>query len=363
MKKTPFYEKHIEWGGKMVEFAGFSMPIQYGKGVLEETRRVRTTVGVFDVSHMGEIEIQGRDALSFINHVTINDASKLDVYQAQYSAFCYRDGGIVDDLLVYRLPNKFFLVVNASNTDKDYEWLLQNQRGEVTILNQSENVGQLAIQGPRAEDVMQDLVDINLSRMGYYTGAEAKLLGFSVLISRTGYTGEDGFEVYCKPEEAHRIWEGIFESGKKWEIEPVALGARDTLRLEVNYCLYGNDIDQTTTPLEAGLGWITKLSKEEFIGRDFLVKQKERGVKRRLVGFEMLERGIPRHHYEIQVGGEKVGFVTSGNFSPSCEKFIGMGYINKPHDSGGSEIEIIIRGKPVRGRVVNPPFYKKGSRK
>jgi aminomethyltransferase len=363
MKKTPFYEKHLEYGGKMVEFAGYSLPIQYGKGVLEECRRVRNTVGVFDVSHMGEIEIRGRDSLEFVNYVTTNDASSLDLYQVQYSSFCYQDGGLVDDLLIYRLPDRYFIVVNASNVEKDYEWLLQNQRGEVEILNRSEEVGQLAIQGPRAEEVMKDLVNIDLSQMRYYWGAEASLLGIPLLISRTGYTGEDGFEVYCKPEEAHRIWDGVFDSGKKWDIEPVALAARDTLRLEVNYCLYGNDIDQSTTPLEAGLGWITKLSKKDFIGCEVLREQKEKGVRRRLVSFEMLEKGVPRHHYEIQVDGEKVGYVTSGNFSPSCEKFVGMGYVNKPYGKEDTNLEILIRGNLAKARVVKPPFYKKGTRK
>ena len=347
----------------MVEFAGFSMPIQYGKGVLEECRRVRNTVGVFDVSHMGEIEIRGGDTLDFVNSVTTNDASQLEIFQTQYSCLCYPDGGIVDDLLVYRFPDRILLVVNASNIEKDYQWLLQNQRGDVEIVNQSDAVGQLAIQGPRAEEVMQEVVECDLSKIGFYWSAEAKLLGIPVLISRTGYTGEDGFEVYCTPEEAPRVWDGILEAGKKWEIDPVALAARDTLRLEMNYCLYGNDIDQKTTPLEAGLGWITKLSKGDFIGREVLLKQKEEGVRRRLVGFEMLEKGIPRHHYEIRRNGENIGEVTSGNYSPSCEKSLGLGYVKKPFDKEGTEIEILIRGKPLKAVVVKPPFYKQASHK
>lgn len=362
-KPTPFYQKHIECGGKMVEFAGFSMPIHYRNGVIEECKRVRSAVGVFDVSHMGEIEIRGEGREDFLNWMTVNDLSKLDTYQAQYTAMCYPDGGIVDDLVVYKLPQSYFMVVNAANTEKDYDWLLENKKGEVKIDNLSQDMAQLAVQGPEAEQVMQEVVDLELSLVGYYWSAQGKVSGAKAIISRTGYTGEDGFEVYFDSQFASEVWDAIFEAGREFDIEPVGLGARDTLRLEMRYCLYGNDMDKTTTPLEAGLNWIVKLEKSEFIGRDALIRQKEEGVKRRLVAFEPQGRAIPRHDYPILKEGRKIGGVTSGGYSPVLEKPIGLGYVKIPHDKIGTEVEIEARGTMVKAVIVKPPFYKKGTHK
>ncbi|MCK4584302.1 glycine cleavage system aminomethyltransferase GcvT, partial [candidate division WOR-3 bacterium] len=290
-KKTAIYDEHIKLGAKIVEFAGFLMPIQYKDGIFSEVKRVRQTVGLFDVSHMGEVVIKGKNALAFINYITINDASQLDEYQVQYSAMCYEDGAIVDDLLVYRLPDRYLLVVNASNTDKDFEWILKNKAGEVEISNISDSITQLAVQGPVAEKVVQKLTDYELSNMEFYWSTETKVSGVDSILSRTGYTGEDGFEMYAKYKGGLKLWNDILNAGEEFDIEPVGLGARDLLRLEMKYCLYGNDINKSTTPLEAGLSWITKLDKENFIGKEALLKQKEEGIKRRLVCFEMVEKG------------------------------------------------------------------------
>ena len=363
VKKTAIYEEHVKQGGRIVEFAGFLMPIQYKNGILSEVKRVRKTVGVFDVSHMGEVEVKGKDALAFVNYITINDASTLEEYQVQYSAMCYEDGGIVDDLLVYRLPDRYLLAVNASNTDKDFEWIMKNKEGEVEVSNISDTITQLAIQGPVAEKVVQQLTDTDLSSMEFYWSTETEVSGIKCVLSRTGYTGEDGFEIYAKNEGGMKLWYDVFNAGKEFDIEPVGLGARDLLRLEMKYCLYGNDIDKTTNPLEAGLSWITKLAQEDFIGKDALLKQKEEGIRRRLVCFEMIEKGMPRHHYEIFSGEEKIGFVTSGNFSPSVDKFIGLGYINKPFHKSGTEILVDIRGGKKKAVIVKPPFYKDASHK
>ena len=361
--KTELYDEHLEHGAKMVEFAGFLMPIQYKNGIFSEVKRVRQTVGLFDVSHMGEMEIKGKDALRFINYITINNASQLEEYQVQYSAMCYEDGGIVDDLLVYRLPDRYLLVVNASNTNKDFEWINKNKKGDVEIINISDSITQLAVQGPVAEKLVQKLSDIDLSIMEYYRATETRISGIDSLLSRTGYTGEDGFEMYIKNENAKKLWNNIFEVGKEFNIEPIGLGARDLLRLEMKFCLYGNDIDKSTTPLEAGLSWITKVDKEEFIGKEALVRQKKEGTKRQLVCIEMVEKGIPRHNYEIVKGGKRIGFVTSGSFSPSVNKFIGLGYINKPFHKSGTEIEIDIRGDKKDAVVVKSPFYKNATHK
>lgn len=362
-KKTPFHEKHIECGGKMVEFAGFSMPIHYKSGVVQECKRVRSTVGVFDVSHMGEIEIRGEEREEFLDWITVNDLSRLGIYQAQYTAMCYPDGGIVDDLVVYRLPESYFLVVNAVNTDKDYEWVVENRRGEVEIKDLSPEIAQLAVQGPKAESVMQKVCRFDLSELEYYWSTHGGVSGVDAFISRTGYTGEDGFEIYFDPQFASQVWDALLEAGREFDIEPAGLGARDTLRLEMRYCLYGNDMDQTTTPLEAGLGWIVKLEKGEFIGRDALLKQKEEGVKRKLVAFKPEGKTIPRHDYRICKEGKKIGKVTSGAYSPALEAPIGLGYVQSPHNKTGTEIEIEARGRMVKATVVKPPFYKHGTHK
>jgi len=360
-KKTPFYDIHVQNKAKIVEFAGFLMPIQF-EGIIPEHQTVRTTVGVFDVSHMGEIEIRGKDRMAFVNYITTNDASKLALGQVQYSTMLYPDAGIVDDLLVYHLKDRILLVVNAANTDKDYAWIIDNKRFDVEIKNLSDDIGQLAVQGPRAEPVVQKLCDSGLSRMEFYWSAEMKLRDIPVLLSRTGYTGEDGFEMYCERSYGPQLWNMVFAAGKEYGIKPIGLGARDTLRFEMRYCLYGNDIDKTTNPLEAGLGWVVKLDKDDFIGKESLLKIKEQGMTRKLVGFDVVGSGIPRPHQEIQNDDKKVGYVTSGTFSPSLKKGIGMGYVDIPFNKVGSRLHV--KGKtPVAVEVIKGPFYKHGTRK
>lgn len=360
LKKTPFYELHVQNKAKMIEFAGFLMPIQF-EGIIPEHQTVRTTVGVFDVSHMGEIEIRGKDRIAFVNYLTTNDVSKLAPNQVQYSTMLYPDAGIVDDLLVYRLKDRILLVVNATNTDKDHAWVVDNKRFDVQIKNLSDAVGQLAVQGPHAEPVVQKLCDTELSEIEFYWSVETKLNDIPVILSRTGYTGEDGFEIYCERDYGHELWSMVFEAGKEYGIKPIGLGARDTLRFEMRYCLYGNDIDKTTNPLEAGLAWIVKLDKGDFIGRDRLLKIKDKGVTRKLVGFEVVGSGIPRPHQEIH-DDNKVGYVTSGTFSPSLKRGIGMGYVDIPFNKVGSQLHV--KGKtPVAVEVIKGPFYKRGTRK
>jgi len=361
IKKTPFYDMHIKYKGRMVEFANFYMPVQF-EGIIPEHETVRTAVGVFDVSHMGEVEIRGADRIKFVNYVTTNDAARLALNQVQYSALLYPDGGVVDDLLVYNLSDRVFIVVNAANTDKDFKWITDHKKFNVDIANISDNIGQLAIQGPKSEPVMQKLTELKLADFKYYWAAETKLRGIPVLLSRTGYTGEDGFEVYLDRKYAPEIWNMVFEAGKDFGIKPIGLGARDTLRFEMRYCLYGNDIDQTTNALEAGLGWITKFDKGDFIGRDALLKVKEAGVKRKLVGFEVTGNGIPRPHLDIQCQGRKAGHVTSGTFSPSLKKGIGMGYVETSCGEVGTKLQIMGK-KPIEVVIVKGPFYKQASHK
>lgn len=354
-KKTALYDLHVKLGAKMVPFAGFSMPVQY-HSIRDEHRRVRNTVGVFDVSHMGEIEISGPAALDMVQKLTTNDAAALDVGQVQYSAMCYEDGGIVDDLLVYRFKDKYFLVVNASNIDKDFNWMLRNKIENCSIKNVSDDYTQLAVQGRKAEATLQKLTAVNLAEMKYYWFAQGELGGVPMIISRTGYTGEPGFELYFANRYAEEIWNKVFEAGKEFDIEPIGLGARDSLRLEKKMCLYGNDIDRTTNPLEAGLGWITKLDKGDFIGSDILRKVKEEGVTRRLVAFVLDETGFPRHGYKITKDGAEVGHVTSGTVSPMLEKGIGLGYVKKEFSKIGMQIEIMVRKKAVPATIIKPPF-------
>jgi aminomethyltransferase len=361
-EKTPFYNKHVESNGKITSFAGFLMPVQY-RSVIEEVKRVRTTVGIFDVSHMGRVEVSGARAIDFVSKVTVNDPYKLDDFKAQYSAMCYPDGGIVDDLVVYKLPDKFLLVINGANSAKDYDWMLSNKIEGVDINDVGDEMAQLAVQGPKAEPLMQKIVDINLEEIGFYKSAMGKVAGIDSLISRTGYTGEDGFEIYFEATHAEKVWDAVMDAGKEFDVEPAGLGARDTLRLEMKYCLYGNDIDETTTPLEAGLGWITKLEKEDFIGKDALAKQKAAGVKRNLVAFEMMEKVFPRHNYKVFKDDKEIGRVTSGNFSPSINKFIGLGYVDIPFNKIDTEIAIEYRDKMAKAIIVKPPFYKHGTRK
>jgi aminomethyltransferase len=360
-KKTPFYDMHVKNNGKIVEFAGYLMPIQF-EGIIPEHETVRTSVGVFDVSHMGEIEIRGKERIAFSNYITTNDASLLAPNQIQYTTMLYPDAGIVDDLLVYNFKERIFLVVNASNTEKDYTWITDNKKGDIQIVNRSDEIGELAIQGPHAEPVMQKLVDFDLSELKFYWALETKMKDIPVILSRTGYTGEDGFELYIDRKYAEPAWDMIFTAGKEFGIKPIGLGARDTLRFEMRYCLYGNDIDKTTNPLEAGLGWIVKFDKDNFIGRENLLKIKESGVKRKLVGFEVVDKGIPRPHQEIFINDTKIGSVTSGTFSPSLKKGIGLGYVALPHNKEGTRL--IVKGRePISAEVIKGPFYKHGSRK
>lgn len=362
-KHTPFYPKHIEAGAKLVNFAGFEMPLQY-KGIIPEHLKIRKDVGVFDVSHMGRVEIRGRDALRCVNWLITNDASVLVPYQTQYTAMCYPAGGIVDDLVVYNLPDKFLLVVNAANTEKDYNWMTENKVGDAEIIDRTSEISQLAVQGPISEKFLQKLTTFDLSKIEYYHSAYCRIADEEVFISRTGYTGEDGFELYIPAEKSLKIWDALFEEKEDFDLEPIGLGARDTLRLEMKYCLYGNDIDASTNPFEAGLGWITKLNKsEDFIGAEALKRIKERGVEQKLIGFEMEGRDIPRPHFKILKEGKEIGQVTSGTYSPSLKKGIGMGYVKIEYTSTETEIDILIRGKEAKAMIIKPPFYKTPSHK
>lgn len=360
MKNTPFTEKHIALGAKMVPFAGYNMPVSY-TGINDEHAAVRKNAGVFDVSHMGEFILKGENALNLIQQTTSNDASALKAGQAQYSCLPNENGGIVDDLLVYCIEenNVYMLVVNASNIEKDWNWISSFNTWGAEMHNVSEKTGLLAVQGPNATRILQPLTEMDILNLKYYTFVKGEFAGVkNVLISATGYTGAGGVEIYFEDKDgnANRIWDAIFSAGKEAGIKPVGLGARDTLRLEMGYCLYGNDIDDTTSPLEAGLGWVTKFSKD-FNAKSILAQQKAAGLSRKLVGFELLEKGIPRHGYEIHdAGGNIIGHVTSGTQSPTLGKAIGMGYVATPHASIDSPIYIKIRDKVLEARVVKMPF-------
>lgn len=360
LKHIALEKKHEELGGKMVPFAGYNMPVRYGSEK-EEHLNVRNNVGVFDVSHMGEFMVKGPNALALIQKVTSNDASKLTPGKVQYSCLPNDKGGIVDDLLVYMLQeNEYMLVVNASNIEKDWNWIVQHNTMAADLENISDNISLFAIQGPNATEVVNQICDVDVTEMGYYTFTKGAIEGVTngVVISATGYTGAGGFEIYVYNEFAEATWDKIFEAGKSFNIMPAGLGARDTLRLEMGFCLYGNDIDETTSPLEAGLGWITKFTKD-FINSDALKKQKEEGVEKRLVGFVMEDKGIPRAGYEISdEEGNVVGHVTSGSISPSLGYGIGLGYVKKPLTKPESSIFISIRNKSLKAKVVKPPFYK-----
>jgi aminomethyltransferase len=359
LRRTPLFDEHVKLGAKIVPFGGFEMPLQYSS-IIEEHRWVRKSVGIFDVSHMGEIIIKGPDALEFVSYITSNDPSKLEIMEAQYSALPTEKGTIVDDLLVYRLEDHFMLVVNASNIEKDFNWILNHKRGNVEIINMSYEIGEVAFQGPKAEEVLQRIVDGDLSQIKYYWSARVNILGKEVLISRTGYTGEDGFEIYTDNKHIVEIFRKLLEFP---EVKPAGLGARDSLRLEMGYCLYGNDIDETTNLIEAGLKWITKLEKPDFIGKEALVEIDQKGVSRKRVGFVVKESGnIPRHGYKIfDEAGNEIGVVTSGNISPSLNVPIGMGYVMKDYSKAGTQIFVEIRGKKVPAEIVKLPFYKEGS--
>ena len=360
MKNTALLQKHLDANAKMVPFAGYNMPVQY-EGVNAEHETVRTGVGVFDVSHMGEFFLRGPKALDLIQRVTTNDASVLFDGKAQYSCMPNGKGGIVDDLIIYRISQEeYLLVVNASNIEKDWNWISSHNTDGVEMENASDAYSLLAIQGPKAAEAMQALTEVNLTEMGYYTFAKGTFAGQSnIYISATGYTGSGGFEIYVPNEVAVAVWDAVFEAGKSYGIKPIGLAARDTLRLEMGFCLYGNDIDDTTSPIEAGLGWITKFTKD-FVDSDVLKGQKEQGVSRKLVAFEMIERGIPRHDYRIlDKNNQVIGKVTSGTMSPSMKIAIGLGYVELAHAGLDSEIYIEIRDKGVLAKVVKLPFYKK----
>lgn len=366
LKNTAFTKFHIALGAKMVPFAGFNMPVQY-EGLIAEHLTVRKGVGVFDVSHMGEIWVKGPKAFALVQYITSNDVSKLYDGKVQYSCFPNGRGGIVDDLLVYRInAETYLLVVNAANVEKDWNWVCQHaeKMGMLPgkdVYNASDEIAQLAVQGPLALKAMQKLTPEPIENMEYYTFKKLEFAGVKdVILSTTGYTGSGGCEIYMANEDAEKIWNAVFEAGAEYGIKPIGLGARDTLRLEMGFCLYGNDIDDTTSPLEAGLGWITKFTPEkDFIDKEFLLKQKQEGVKRKLVGFELIDKGIPRQHYSIcDAQGNKIGEVTSGTMSPSLNKPIGMGYVPIGLSSPGTEINIEIRGKLLKAVVVKLPFYK-----
>ena len=361
MKTTPFTEKHIALGAKMHEFAGYNMPIEYS-GIIDEHLTVCNGVGVFDVSHMGEFWVKGPHALDFLQKVTSNNVAALVPGKIPYTCFPNEDGGIVDDLLVYQYePEKYLLVVNASNIEKDWNWCISHNTEGAELENSSDNMAQLAVQGPKAIQALQKLTDINLADIPYYTFKVGEFAGEkNVIISNTGYTGAGGFELYFYPDAAMKIWDAVFEAGAEFGIKPIGLGARDTLRLEMGFCLYGNDLDDTTSPIEAGLGWITKfVDGKNFTNRSMLEKQKAEGTVRKLVGFEMIDRGIPRHGYELTTAeGDKIGVVTSGTMSPIRKIGIGMGYVKPEYSKIGTEICIDMRGRKLKAVVVKPPFRK-----
>ena len=362
LQRTPLYEEHKRAGGKIVPFAGWEMAVQYPTGIIAEHQKVRTTAGLFDVCHMGELEITGRQALALVQHVTTNDASRLAVGQAQYSVICQHDGGAVDDCIVYRFPDHYLIVVNASNAAKDRAWIEQFvPLFDARLVDRSDETGLIALQGPSAADILARLTDTPLETIAYYHFAEGEVAGIPAVISRTGYTGEDGFELAVAAAASPALWRRLLEAGAPEDIAPIGLGARDSLRLEMGYALYGNDIDDRRTPLEAGLGWVTRLDKGDFVGSEKLRAQKNAGTEQRLVGFMLSEKGFPRHGYTVRYQGEPAGEVTSGVLSPSLGQGIGMAYVPVAAAQPGTELEIVIRDRAVPAEVVRPPFYKHGS--
>lgn len=359
LKKVALNDLHVALGGKMVPFAGFNMPVRYSSD-LDEHHTVRNAVGVFDVSHMGEFLLEGPKALDLIQRVTSNDAAKLVDGKVQYSCLPNEQGGIVDDLLVYRLnAEKYLLVVNASNIEKDWNWISRFNTEGVKMTNISDELSLFAVQGPKAAEALQALTAVTLAGMEYYSFVTGTLAGVpDVIISATGYTGAGGFELYVPNADARKVWDAVFAAGAAFGIKPIGLGARDTLRLEMGFCLYGNDIDDSTSPIEAGLGWITKFTKK-FTNSEALLQQKNEGVSRKLVGFQMLEKAIPRAHYAVlDAAGQRIGEVTSGTMSPSLGIGVGMAYVQTAHSIPGTEIQIEVRGKAFRAQVVKPPFFK-----
>ena len=359
IKNTSLYSRHLALHAKMVPFAGYMMPVHY-TGIVHEHHAVRNTVGIFDVSHMGEFIIKGKNAESFLQYMTINDVAGLKPGQAQYSAMCMENGGIIDDLLIYRCRDRFIIVVNAVNIKKDFKWLEKNLMDGVVLKDISDEINLIALQGPESRSILQKIIQADLSMIPFYHFIEDKYEDSNILVSRTGYTGELGFEIYGNLNVIPKIWDSLMEVGKEHGIVPAGLGARDTLRLEMKYCLYGNDFDESTNPFEAGLGWITKLGKGNFIGRKTLIKKKEQ-ISRRLVCFEMMERAIPMKGYPIFFGNKKIGEVTSGSQSPSLKKGIGLAFINHPYTKVGTILEVEIRGQNKSAIIVKPPFNKNGT--
>ncbi|ORJ57131.1 glycine cleavage system aminomethyltransferase GcvT [Geothermobacter hydrogeniphilus] len=360
LKTTPLNKIHRQLGARMVDFGGWDMPVQYS-GVIAEHLAVRTAAGLFDVSHMGEIEVRGADALAYIQQLTTNDASKLSDGQVQYSAMCYKNGGVVDDLTLYRFAADHYLFcVNASNIEKDFAWMQEvlnnGEYTDVSLTNRSDSFAQLALQGPRADAILAKLTDTDLEAIEYYRFAEGEVAGAATIISRTGYTGEAGFELYFAPEQAETIWQALMEAGAPEGLLPIGLGARDTLRLEKKYALYGHELSSQITPLEGGIAWITKLDKPSFIGKEPLCQMKNAGVPRRLVGLRMTEPGVPREHYPVFIGDQEVGIVTSGTMSPSLRVGIALALISTGHHSIGTEVSIGIRNRQVAAEIVKTPF-------
>ena len=362
LHRTPLFAEHVALNAKIVPFAGYEMPVQYPAGITAEHQAVRSAAGLFDVSHMGEFIVRGERALDFVQHVTTNDASRIEVGQAQYSTLCNERGFLLDDLLVYRFPDRYMLVVNGANHDKDWVWV-SRFAGEfgVELEDRTDDLALLALQGPRAQAILARLTDHDLDSIRYYRFAEGRVDGIPAIVSRTGYTGEDGFELYVGADDAPSLWRRLLEAGKEDGLLPTGLGCRDSLRLEMGYALYGNDLDEGRTPLEAGLAWVTKLDKGDFVGRDALRRQKEEGVKVRLAGFKLLERGFPRHGYPVEFDGERSGEVTSGTMSPTLGYGVGLAYVPAAAARPGTEIGIVIRDRAVPAEVVRPPFHTGGT--
>lgn len=365
VKKTSLFNAHVKYGGKVVDYSGWALPVQF-EGITSEHEAVRNAAGLFDVSHMGEIEVKGNQATEFIQNLVTNDISILNDSQVQYNLMCYPNGGVVDDLLVYKFNNKdYLLVINAGNVDKDYAWMVENSKDfDVELTNISEDVSEIALQGPKAEEILQELTDTNLSDIGFfYNKKDVNVAGANCLISRTGYTGEDGFEIYLSHDKAEHVWDKIMEAGKDKGIKPIGLGARDTLRFEACLPLYGHEISQDITPLEAGLGFFVKLNKANFIGKEALVKQKEEGLKKIMVGFEMDENGVARQGYDVLVNGKTIGFVTTGYASPTLKKNIGLAIVDANYSEMDTSIEIQVRKRALKAHVISKKFYKKQYKK
>ena len=357
LKRTPLFSAHVKAGARMVPFGGWQMPVQYS-GIVEEHRTVRSAVGCFDVSHMGEFEVEGPGALAALQRLTTNDVTALETGQVQYSVLCYPHGGIVDDLTVYRLaPERYMITVNAGNIDKDWAHVTDHAGAGARWRNVSDATGLIAVQGPKAEGLVARLANVDVTRIGYYRFAQGRVAGVSTLISRTGYTGEDGFELYLGAADTERLWHALLEAGRPDGAAPIGLGARDTLRLEMRYALYGNDIDDTTNPLEAGLGWVVKLAKGDFIGREAIERVRAAGPARRLVGLEMTERAVARHGYPVVKDGAPIGVVTSGSYGPSVDRSIAMAYVASAHAAIGTGLGVEIRGQARSARVVKTPFH------